>query len=78
MNVRHYAHTFKKQRVTNMNNSLLTFATKRANSMMEKDGSVNYQGLKLLVGMYADSPAELNEVMFEIGSTYNCTVAELA
>jgi len=46
--------------------------------MMEKDGSVNYQGLKLLVGMYADSPAELNEVMFEIGSTYNCTVAELA
>jgi len=61
-----------------MNNSLLTFATKRANSMMEKDGSVNYQGLKLLVGMYADSPAELNEVMFEIGSTYNCTVAELA
>ena len=61
-----------------MNNSLLTFATKRANSMMEKDGSVNYQGLKLLVGMYADSPAELNEVMFEIGSTFNCTVAELA
>jgi len=61
-----------------MNNSLLTFATKRANSMMEKDGSVNYQGLKLLVGMYADSPAELNEVMFEIGSTYNCNVAELA
>lgn len=61
-----------------MNNSLLTFATKRANSMIEKDGSVNYQGLKLLVGMYADSPAELNEVMFEIGSTYNCTVAELA
>ena len=61
-----------------MNNSLLTFATNRANSMIEKDGSVNYQGLKLLVGMYADSPAELNEVMFEIGSTYNCTVAELA
>ena len=61
-----------------MNNSLLTFATRRANSMIEKDGSVNYQGLKLLVGMYADSPAELNEVMFEIGSTYNCTVAELA
>ena len=68
----------KKQRATHMNNSLLTYATKRANSMMEKDGSVNYQGLKLLVGMYADSPAELNEVMFEIGSTYNCTVAELA
>ena len=68
----------KNNRVTNMNNSLLTFATKRANSMIEKDGSVNYQGLKLLVGMYADSPAELNEVMFEIGSTYNCTVAELA
>ena len=61
-----------------MNNSLLTFATSRANFMIEKDGSVNYQGLKLLVGMYADSPAELNEVMFEIGSTYNCTVAELA
>jgi len=68
----------KNNRVTNMNNSLLTFATKRANSMIEKDGSVNYQGLKLLVGMYADSPAELNEVMFKIGSTYNCTVAELA
>ena len=61
-----------------MNNSLLTYATKRANSMIEKDGSVNYQGLQLLVGMYADSPAELNEVMFEIGSNYNCTVAELA
>jgi len=58
-----------------MNNSLLTYATKRANSMMEKDGSVDYYGLELLVGMYADSPAELNEVMFEIGSNYNCTVA---
>lgn len=58
-----------------MNNSLLNYATKRANSMMAKDGSVDYYGLKILVDLYADSPAESNEVMFEIGSNYNCTVA---
>jgi len=55
-----------------MNNSLLTYATKLANAMMIKDGTVNYQDLKLLVGMYADSPAELNEVMFAIESIFIC------
>jgi len=55
-----------------MNNSLLTYATNRANSMMVKDGSVNYQGLKLLVDLYADSPAESNEVMSAIQGIFIC------
>lgn len=58
-----------------MKKSLLKYATTRANSMIEKDGVVDYYGLKLLVDMYADSPAESNEVMFEIGTNYNCLVA---
>lgn len=55
-----------------MNKSLLKYATTRANSMIEKDGVVDYQGLKLLVDMYADSPAESERVMCEIGMRYEC------